>query len=146
MLRKVIQKKGSPQSTCRAERNPGPRKPQSVTSRSVTWRRLTPIPEHSREVVYVYLGNRQQNHGQKLPNLPMFQQFWPRLCQIFVHVFVWGWDSWQVSHYWLFVTDNGFKDFCVASGRGNEAKNCQPLCPWPQEGLRKGNKQKAWGN
>ena len=53
----------SPQRTCRAEGNPGPEKPKTVTSRSVTWRCLgqhppfghqlgrLPSPEHASEKI-----------------------------------------------------------------------------------------------
>ena len=42
MHTKMIEKRrgASPQSTCRAEGNPGPEKPKTVTSKSVTWRCL----------------------------------------------------------------------------------------------------------
>ena len=45
---------------CRAERNPGPEKPKSVTSRSITWRCLTFVNPRSSEK-----GWRFQQQGTK---------------------------------------------------------------------------------
>ena len=49
MHTKTIEKRrgASPQSTCRGKGNPGPEKPKTVTSKSVTWRCLGFIPRHT---------------------------------------------------------------------------------------------------
>ena len=68
MHTKTIEKRrgASPQSTCRAESNPGPEKPKSVTSKSVTWRCLVLVGCTPRRSCNSHVLRRFSNIGGSL--------------------------------------------------------------------------------
>ena len=79
----------SPQSTCRGKGNPGPEKPKTVTSKSVTWRCLNEVgPKPSRFA--------PPSPGPRGPLFRLFSEFsrekafdpcrWPTISQIYPHL------------------------------------------------------------